>query len=94
MRVPTAIKLAFAVLTGLGLFPAVAVAQTSPVEHVVIVGVDRMKPRSLAKAEVPCFRRLMRGGTYTLHARWRVVRPVQQILVLHCTSSDNSGMDF
>ena len=70
MRVQTTLIFVCGWWTGLlGMSALEAFAQTGPVEHVVILGVDGMTSRSLAKAKVPCFDRLMHEGAFTLHAR-------------------------
>jgi predicted AlkP superfamily pyrophosphatase or phosphodiesterase len=48
---------------------AAAMAQVPGVEHVVIIGCDGMSPDGVREAHSPVMRRMMREGSFTLHAR-------------------------
>jgi predicted AlkP superfamily pyrophosphatase or phosphodiesterase len=56
-------------LTGLLFGTIPAVAQVRGVDHVVIIGVDGMSPDGVRKAKSPNMHRLMKEGSFTLHAR-------------------------
>jgi predicted AlkP superfamily pyrophosphatase or phosphodiesterase len=44
-------------------------AAIAGVDHVVIIGIDGLSPRSLQRAETPHLRKLIATGAHTLHAR-------------------------
>lgn len=50
-------------------FSAFSQSLTTPVRHVVVIGVDGMSPDGIQKAPTPVMDRLMREGAFTMHAR-------------------------
>jgi arylsulfatase A-like enzyme len=51
------------------LTPSGVRGQVSQVEHIVVIGVDGLSPDGIRKANVPNLARLMKEGSFTLHAR-------------------------
>jgi hypothetical protein len=46
-----------------------AIGTGQPVKHVIIVGVDGMSPDGVQKADTPNMHRMMKSGSWTMHAR-------------------------